>query len=376
MVDKQGVSRRGVLKAVSAGSALVAVDIGTATPLSRELEVAVITEPSASHRTGFLKVLASCRNVGMVAVADHSGRSLAQSREILGARFRAGYRDHTKMLATVRPQLTVITLEGHRSPQAIEAAVSSGSHVIVEKPGCARLADFERAAQLAQRKERHVMLAMATRSSAAIHFARELVVSGRLGKLYATTMDWVADQTRLKSPSYHKSWLAKKKLAGGGKLVFHGIHYLDVIQHITGQKIRSINGFCHNVGGQPIEVEDAAVVTFQSTGGMLGTLNTGYYLDRGKQAQIRIWGATGWLHLDLINRSPVEWYSTAAGAPKGVQRYEYKDVGGLYHLFFQQVIDSIVAEQAPPISTEESIQALRVVYAGYAAASSGRTQTI
>jgi len=59
------------------------------------------------------------------------------------------------------------------------------------------------------------------------------------------------------------SWLSFEDRAGGGKLLFHGTHYLDVIQYLVGDSIREVTGFCQNVGGQPIEVEDAAIVNFR-----------------------------------------------------------------------------------------------------------------
>ncbi len=348
----------------------VLADDGTA------IDVGLITEPTGGHRTGYLSVLSKCRGVRKVSVADHTGKTLDESARILGDRFDRGFVDPAKMMQAVKPALAVVTLEGHRSPAAIETALRGDSHVLTEKPSCVKLQDFERVIRLSNEKKRHVMLAMATRSSEAVKKARQLIQDGMLGKPYAVTMDWIADQTRLKNKAYHQSWLSFKAKAGGGKLIYHGIHYLDVIQMLMGDSIREINAFCQNVGGQPIEVEDAAVVNFRFPSGMIGTLNTGYYLDRGKQTQIRIWGAQGWLHLDLIAKKPLEWYSTHPKAPRGVQQYHYKDEGGLYQRFFQDAIDAIIQDSDPPITSDESLRALKVVFSGYRAAQSGSTQTV
>lgn len=335
---KQEISRRAFLGGVAvagAGSSSQPVE----TVVDRKaINIGVITEPTASHRTGYLNVLAKCDGVNRVAVADPTGKTLDESRRLLGDRFAQSFVDPRRMLEEVKPPLTVVTLEGHHSPAAIELALRAGSHVLTEKPACTKLEDFERVAQLAEDQRRQILLAMATRSSEAVKKARSLIRAGLLGKPYAATMDWIADQTRLTKPAYHRSWLSFKKRAGGGKLIFHGIHYLDVLQFLVGDSIREINGFCQNVGGQPIEVEDAAVVSFRFPGGMLGTLNTGYYLAKGKQSQIRIWGSQGWLHLDLVARKPLEWRSTHPGAPRGVQYYSYSDEPGLYSLFFQSTL--------------------------------------
>ena len=189
---------------------------------------------------------------------------------------------------------------------------------------------------------------MATRTGAAVKKARQLIAGGLLGKPHSATMDWIADQTRLKSPAYHKSWLSFKDQAGGGKLIFHGVHYLDVIQFLVGDSIREVSCFCQNVGGQTIEVEDIAVVNFRFSGGMIGTLNTGYYLDQGKQLNIRVWGSHGWLRLDFRAKTPLEWYSTHPDAPRGVQ--QFGDTTGGYQPFFQEAIDAVRGKTEWPIT--------------------------
>lgn len=369
-------TRRSYLKAVATLVASTAgVCMGKAKP-ERRIKIGLITEPTASHRSGYLDVLAKCIGVHSVAVVDHTGKTLDEAQQRLGDRFQGGYKEIGKMLAAVRPELTVITLEGHNAPPAVTTALNANSHVLTEKPSCTSLAQFEQIARLAEGQKRNVMLAMATRSSAALKKARDLISDGAIGKPYSVNLVWVADQTRLKSPAYHQSWLSDRKRAGGGKLIYHGIHYLDVIQYLLDESIGQVNGFTQNVGGQPIEVEDSAVVSFRFTSGATGTLNTGYYLDQGKQSEIRIWGSDGWLRLEHMQRLPLQWYSTRPDSPRKIQSFEYADEPGLYELFFQDAIDSIRNDSPPPITTAESLRALRVVFSAYNAVDSGRTQVV
>ncbi len=342
-----------------------------------QINVGLITEPTAHHRINYLDALASLSGVRSVAVVDHTGSTFDDSRRRLGDRFQGdGFKDARKMLATVRPELTVVTTEGHNAPAAVTAALESDSHVITEKPSCTKLEQFEQIARLAKQRKLHLMLAMATRSSAATKKARQLIADGVIGRPYSVSMVWIADQTRLTKPAYQRSWVADPARAGGGKLIYHGVHFLDVSQHLLADPIREINGFTQNVGRQPIKVEDSAVVSFRFASGATGTLNTGYYLDRGKQTEIRIWGSRGWLRLELHEGRPLQWYSTMPHAPRDVQTFDYAGEGSRYPLFFQDAIDSIRNSSPPPISTSESLQALRVVFSAYKAVETGRTQSI
>ena len=256
-------------------------------------------------------------------------------------------------------------------------ALEAGSHVITEKPGCARLEDFEPLAPLARTQDRELMLAMHTRMSQAIQKARELIRQGYLGKPYSATMDWIADQTRLTRPEFHGLWVASKAKAGGGKLIYHGIHYLDVLQYLIEDRIDRISALCENVGGQPIDVEDAAVVAFRMRGGLVGTLNAGYYLDRSKQNQIRLWGSKGWMHLELTSGEPLKWYSTHPDASRGGQLFPYQDDSShRYRTLIHAAVDFARGLAPPPMTAEECLHLMRVVFAAYRSAETGRTQDL
>lgn len=341
------------------------------------LDVGVIAEPTAHHRTVYLNVIVQIAGVRSVAVVDPTGRTLSDAERRLGDRFRGdGFTSVRDMLSAVRPQLTIVTMEGHRAPEPVIASLEAGSHVVTEKPARTTLDQFERIAAVGRKQNRHVMLAMATRSCSPIRKARELIAAGVLGKPYSVSLLWRADQTRVRNVQWQQSRVADRKRVGGGKLIYHGIHFLDVIQYLLDEPVRENNGFVQNVGGQPIDVEDSAVVSFRFAGGATGVLSTGYYPDCGKQTEIRIWGSLGWLKVEQHECRPLQWYSTRAGQPPGVQTFDYAPEPGLYELFFRDVVNAIRRGTPPPITTAESLQALRVVFAGYRAAGSGRTQVI
>jgi len=126
----------------------------------------------------------------------------------------------------------------------------------------------------------------------------------------------VASQTRLTRPSYQQQWFCQKARGGGGHLIWLGIHWLDLAIHLTGSTIQSVAGFTANVGGQPIDFEDSAAAALRFDNGMLGTITSGYYLDRGYHSHIKISGFKGWLHLEPMKAQPLTW-STTVGPDAG-----------------------------------------------------------
>ena len=333
-------------------------------------------EPGGDHLSYYYRT-GLCAGVGELAVADETGETFDAARQAAGARLIATYRDPVRMMKEFRPQLVVVSMEPTRMPAAIEVALQHGAHVLVEKPGCTGLAQFEKLARLARTTGKQLMLAMATRLHPAVVRARELIEAGWIGRGYGVDMLWVADQTRLKNPAYQRTWKASRAKGGGGKLIFHGIHYLDVIRYLMDDTITQVCGFCRNVGGQPMEVEDAAVVSMVFAGGMVGTLNTGYYLDRGYAQMVAVWGAEGWFRFQPWEPEVLTWHSTAKSAPRGVQRLlaEAKPVAA-YDLMLQAAVDFAGGRRAPFMTTEDSLAALRTVFAAYRAAETGQAQNV
>ena len=362
---------------------LVLVCIGQASA-EEGIRVSIITEHRGAHLGPYFGSLARCTGVEKVAIADPSGESFSRAKELMGKRFPeiATFADYRTMLDKFDPEMVLVSLEPHHSPEPIEAALARGSHVLSEKPACVRIEDFERMAALAKSKDRRLMLVLANRNSPLVQKAKELIQSGYLGKLYGSQVFLLADQTRLTRPEYQRSWRASKARAGGGHLLWLGIHYIDLIQYMSGHTVRQVAGFYGNVGGQPIDVEDAAVVALQFDQGMVGTLQSGYYLDRGYQTGFKIWGSKGWLRFELDpNAPPFEWYSSAEGAPAGVQTFEdttgfMSDGTSQYFPFVQAAVDASRGVAPAPLTAAEGLQVLKVVFGAYEAADTGKTQTI
>ncbi len=346
--------------------------------MNQSIRVGIITEATGGHLKGYLRRLATHEGIEYVAIADETGKMFEQAQQTLGPRAATlqTYSSYQEMLAKVRPHAVVVTVEAHRAPERIAAALESGAHTLTEKPPCVNLEDYERVARLADSRKLHLVMGFASRRHPAAVKARELVRNGYIGRPYGTTLNWIGDQTRLTRPAYHQSWLSFRSKAGGGKLIFHGIHYLDLIQYITGDNITQVAGFTRNVGGQPIEVEDAAVVTLGFSKGMVGTLNTGYYLDRGYDNKIVLWGSKGWLRIDLPGNPPLKYLSTHPDAPRGVTKVPTPSQTDDYVAITTNFLDVARGLAEPFMTTAEGLHVMKVVFAAYQAANTGIAQRI
>ena len=336
------------------------------------MKLAVLTHAGGAHLSAYFSALAESKDCDEVVIADADNQCADEAKRLLGEKLTRSYTEYADLLEKESPELCMVTMEARLAPPVIEAALESGSHVFAEKPGCVTLQQFEKLATLAESKHLHLMLAFANRANPESLVARKMIQQGRIGKVYSIDMHIVADQMRLTNPNYHGTWYADKTRAGGGHLIWLGIHWLDLAMFLTDTAIVGASGAIANVGGQPMSAEDSAVATLHFSNGMLGTLNSGYYLDTGYQTQIRIWGSKGWLNLDSTGAVKMTWYENTGPKAKQLQTLDSLTEPRGYSPFVAQAVTAISRNTAPPITTQESLNALRTVFGIYEAAETGK----
>ena len=111
--------------------------------------------------------------------------------------------------------------------------------------------------------------------------------------------------------------------------------------------------------------------------GSFCAMTAGYYLDKGYQSHIHLWGQHGWLRLAAVEEQPLEWYSTKDTAEPKVERFEYPKGGRGFAAFIRAAARASADMRVPPpITSEETLHVVKTVYAFYEAARTGRVQKV
>jgi len=344
--------------------------------MPQSIKVGVITHAQGAHLDAYFGSLANIKEAEAVALADPGGHTVGRARKALGDKLTETFKEPAEMLRKFQPQMALVSMEAALAPPAIDAALEAGCHVFAEKPACVRAADFAKLVDKAQRKHRHLMLALANRLNPPVQEARRLLRDGKLGKVYAVEAHIIADQTRLKNESYRKQWYCVRARSGGGHFIWLGIHWLDLVLYITGLKVQQVSGFAGVVGGQPIDTEDSAAVALRFDNGTFGTMTSGYYLDKGYHSHIKIWGEHGWLHLADVEEEPLTWYSSKDTKQPRVEVFKPPKGERGYPPFVRAAVRASAGLEPAPISGEECLHVLKTIFAFYEAARTGRAQPV
>ena len=160
-------------------------------------------------------------------------------------------------------QLTVV-VTGSTGNQG--GAVARGLPVFCEKPLAPTLADCRAIADALSRVPHQVGLVL--RHAAVFRNVAEAVHSGRYGKPMALVLR--DDQYFPIQGMYGSTWRSDVAKAGGGTLIEHSIHDLDVINWILGPP-ESVSAHTASIFGYP-GIEDAAALRLTYPGGATASL--------------------------------------------------------------------------------------------------------
>ena len=131
-----------------------------------------------------------------------------------------------------------ICTPNHTHVDLARAAMEAGKHVVVEKPVATDRAGASALLEVARRTRRHAAVALTYRGYPMVRRARELVRSGRLGRLRLVhggyLQDWLSD------PSDY-NWRLDPA-AGGVSRAFAdiGTHWFDTIEFVAGARVTSV----------------------------------------------------------------------------------------------------------------------------------------
>jgi predicted dehydrogenase len=308
------------------------------------------------------------------------------------------------------------------------AALAAGKHVLCEKPLANTVEEAEAmaaAAVTARAAGVRAMCGYNYRRVPAIALMAQLVAAGRIGTIRHVRavylQDWIVD------PEFPLVWRLRREVAGSGALGDIGAHIIDLVQHVTGQRIAGVSALTETFvterplpttssglkgggpeglgggsiqassdgnGGEPargrVTVDDAALFLARLDGGAIGTFEaTRFATGRKNGLRVEFNGSRGSLAFDLERLNELELYEAdASGTEQGFTRilvtegtHPYMSawwppghIIGYEHSFTHQARDLIeaIATGAEPSPTfEEAAQVQRVLDAVERSAKTG-----
>jgi myo-inositol 2-dehydrogenase/D-chiro-inositol 1-dehydrogenase len=264
--------------------------------------------------------------------------------------------------------------------EAVECAADAGRAVFCEKPLAPDLATCDRVARALDRVPHQVGLVL--RYAPVFATAAEFVASGRFGAPLATTLR--DDQYFPIQGFYRSTWRKDVSAAGGGTLIEHSIHDVDVLRWILGDPAsitaRAASRFGH------AGIDDTVSATMAYPDGSVAQLTSVWHqvLSRESSRRLEIFCEDAWMWTDDDYLGPLHVQTSTgedvveAHRPGWSDAFEvpeqYRNGLAAYAMPTRTFLDALATHGAAAgghPGAAEALAAHRIVDAAYRSAAAG-----
>lgn len=258
--------------------------------------------------------------------------------------------------------VNIATPNAFHAQQAL-MCLDAHKHVVIEKPMALTKQDAEKVIYKALQMHKHVFAVMQNRYSPPSIWIKEMIESGRLGKIYIMQLNcyWNRDNRYYKPESWH----GKKEL-DGGTLFTQFSHFIDIMYWLFGDIQNIKTRLADHNHSSLTEFEDSGFINFDFINGGTGCINfsTSVYNQNlessmtiiAEHGSIKIGGQ----YMDKVEICNVNGYTMPELAPTnpGNDYGAYKGSAANHHYVIENVAD--VLRSRAPISVN-ALEGLKVV---------------
>lgn len=311
------------------------------------------------HADGFANNLIANSDIDFVGFSDadlERGKNVSEQYKI------KHFTSHQDLLAQ-NLDAVIICSENSKHLADIKLAAEAGVHILCEKPIEISLEAAREIGDLVKQKNLKFMTAFPMRFDPSIKKIKTMLEQNQLGTLYA-----VNGINHAQIPRRHRAWFADKSLAGGGAVMDHTVHLVDLLRWFTGSEVSTVYAEIENPFVKDADIDTAGLVTLEFENGLIATIDASW---SRPEAAYPTWGH---LKMELVaEKGTVEVDAFA----QHLNQYSKKtDINTNWigwgsdstKAMMAEFFDSIKENREPAINWNDGYQALRVALAAYKSA--------
>ncbi|WP_159886608.1 Gfo/Idh/MocA family protein [Paenibacillus puerhi] len=303
------------------------------------------------HAFSYLNALAVMPEVEIVGIA-HDDKTLVE--EALRRYDVPFYADYKQLLASDADAVVICSENAHHARLTIEAA-QAGKHVLCEKPLGLSVADMQAMIAACHSSGVQLMTAFPCRYITPVVRAKEAVERGEIGEILA-----IKGTNRGTMPG---GWFIDPALSGGGALLDHTVHVMDLMNWFTGARVTDVYAYAATRFHEQLAVDDTGMIHVTYDNGVFGVLDTSWSRPKAfptwGDVTMEIIGTEGAISIDSFAQMN-ELYTNELG--KGVWSTwgDSMDVHMMYAF-----VQALLENRPVPITGEDGLRSAEVALAGY-----------
>ncbi len=268
------------------------------------------------------------------------------------------YANFEQMLAEVQPDAVSVCTPPDMHLPAVQAAAACNLSVLCEKPPARTVAETEAIVDAMASSQGVLQFAFCHRFHQPVMQARELIASGKLGKIVQ-----VYNRFGFRFERAATSWFTDRGTAGGGILIDTLVHSIDIFRVLTGSDVTHVSASVST--SLPVEVEDSASILVTSANGVAGSLNCSW-VTPVSEAEVRIYGTEGEAVSDYAAPGGLR-FRLAGHSDWSQLPFDQPD---RFTLQADHFLNAVAARNKPAVGGDEAIAVMKVIEAAYQSARS------
>ena len=239
-----------------------------------------------------------------------------------------------------------------------ENAAQAGKHILCEKPIATNIEDGKKMMDICKKCNVKLMIAFPCRYIPQMVRANEIIKQGKLGEIYA-----------IKTTNHGfmpGGWFIEPELSGGGAVIDHTVHVMDLLRWMTGLEITEVYAEIDR-RIYDIPCEDLGLLSFKLGNKIFGTHDSSW--SRSKSYSIwgdvtmRFIGSEGILEVDgfpqalhIYDNNAEKRHNTLSGGDNADEE------------MIKDFLDAIKSDREPSITGLDGLRALEVALSAYKSA--------
>ena len=315
------------------------------------------------HGEAYISNLRHMEDVELVGVSDDDpmrGQTVASQN-------RAKYFHTFEDLLEAKPDGVIICTENNRHRPVVEMAASRGIHVLCEKPLATTIEDARAIVNTCEKAGVLLMTAFPMRFSAPPLEIKARLDNGDFGDVYCFN---ATNQGEL--PTKYRAWFVDPELAGGGAIMDHTVHLVDLMRWLTGAEVKTVYACSNRIfHAEEVQVETGALEMLTFDNNVFATIDASW-------SRPPYWPTWGGLTFEMVTQRGAVLVD-AFRQNITVYRHEWERSNWAYwgsdmnHAMLSEFAAAIRENRQPRITGVDGLRAVEATLAAYESDRTGQT---
>jgi predicted dehydrogenase len=314
------------------------------------------------HAEAYINNIRSMSGVELLGVADEEAARGQRFAKDFSTRFYPSY----EALIDARPDGVIICTENSKHRPLVEMAAARGVNVLCEKPIATTLADAQAEVEACEKGRVMFMTAFPMRFSPPLLEVKARLEGGDLGQVYCFN---ATNQGEL--PTKHRSWFVDPDLAGGGAIMDHTVHLVDIMRWYLGEEVGQVYAQSNRIfHADEVQVETGALEMLTFRNGVFATIDASW-------SRPPYWPTWGGLTFEIVTERGAVLVD---GFKQNLTLYSHADQRPTWQFWGSDINFAMLAEfveairmgRQPCVTGVDGFRAVEATLAAYESARTGQ----